>query len=70
MGSDRYVLTLPGTTQHRLAPGASGVENLALAGDWTSTPLDVGCMEAAVMSGLLAARALSGAAITIYGAEE
>ncbi len=70
VGSDRYVLTLPGTTQHRLAPGASGVENLALAGDWTSTPLDVGCMEAAVMSGLLAARALSGAAITIYGEEE
>jgi hypothetical protein len=31
-----------------------------LAGDWTRTGLNIGCVEAAVISGLLASHALSG----------
>ena len=35
------------------------VDNLTIAGDWTATGLDSGCIESAVISGLLAAHALS-----------
>jgi hypothetical protein len=56
--SDRYVIPAPGTVALRLAPGGSGFSNLALAGDWVRTPLNTGCLEAAVMGGLEAARAI------------
>jgi uncharacterized protein with NAD-binding domain and iron-sulfur cluster len=58
--SERYVLSLPGTSQYRLAPNESGFENLVFAGDWTRCGLNSGCVEAAVMSGLLAAAAVDG----------
>jgi len=35
-------------------------DNLTIAGDWTATGLDTGCIESAVISGLLAAHAISG----------
>ncbi len=57
--SDLYVLSRPGETRHRLAPSASGVRFLLLAGDWTKTDMNCGCVEAATQSGMLAARALS-----------
>ena len=57
--SDRYTLTPPGSTRHRLAPGASGLANLALCGDWTDNGVNLGCIEAAVASGLQASRAIS-----------
>ena len=56
--SDRYVQSLPGSGRHRIAPGRTGFGNLALAGDWTACGLDAGCLEAAVRSGILAARAI------------
>ncbi len=56
--SDRYVQSLPGTGRHRIAPGRTGLGNLAVAGDWTACGLDAGCLEAAVRSGVLAARAV------------
>lgn len=56
--SDRYVQSLPGTGRHRMAPGGTGVGNLLVAGDWTACGLDAGCVEAAVRSGVLAARAV------------
>lgn len=58
--SDRYVLTLPGTTKFRLKPGKSGFKNLTLTGDWTHNQFNVGCVEATVMSGRLASQAISG----------
>ncbi len=57
--SDLYVLSRPGETQHRLSPSGSGVRYLLLAGDWTKTDMNCGCVEAATQSGMLAARALS-----------
>ena len=64
--SDRYVQSLPGSGRYRIAPGATGFANLAVAGDWTACGLDAGCLEAATRSGVLAARAvLSGA---VHGA--
>ncbi len=57
--TDRYVLALPGSIQYRLSPLDVVVDNLTVAGDWTATGLDSGCVESAVMSGMLAAHALS-----------
>jgi len=59
--SDRYSQALPGTTRFRISPLDRSYDNLTLAGDWTNCSLNMGCVEAAVMSGMLAAHALSGA---------
>jgi uncharacterized protein with NAD-binding domain and iron-sulfur cluster len=65
--SDRYVLSLKGSTLYRLKSDASGFNNLYLAGDWTLNGLNVGCIEAAAMSGMQAARAISGCPKEIPG---
>ena len=46
--------------RHRLTADGSGFDNLYLAGAWIKTGLDCGCMEATVMSGMQASRALCG----------
>ena len=58
--SDRYVLAVPGSAQYRLSPLDNTYDNLTIAGDWTECSLNVGCVEAAVMSGKLAAHAIAG----------
>jgi hypothetical protein len=58
--SDRYTLTLPGTARYRISPLDRTYDNLTIAGDWTDCGFISGCVEAAVMSGRLAAHALSG----------
>jgi uncharacterized protein with NAD-binding domain and iron-sulfur cluster len=58
--SDRYVQSVPGSDQYRLRPDESGYDNLVLAGDWTDSGMNAGCIEAAVMSGLEAANVLLG----------
>ena len=50
----------PGSVEHRLPSGDSGFANLKLAGDWTRNGVDGGCVEAAVISGMDAARAITG----------
>lgn len=57
--SDRYVLALPGSLRHRISPLDDTYDNLTIAGDWTDCGFNEGCVEAAVMSGRLAAHALS-----------
>lgn len=57
--SERYVLTVAGSTKHRLKAGDSGFANVTLAGDWTDNGLNVGSVEAAAMSGMQASRAIS-----------
>lgn len=66
-GSERYVLSVPNSVQYRLPPDGSGFDNLYLAGDWTRCGINAGCVEAATISGLAAARGLTGAAIEITG---
>jgi uncharacterized protein with NAD-binding domain and iron-sulfur cluster len=56
--SDRYVLSVPGSVKYRLDPGDTGFENLVVAGDWTRCVINAGCVEAATISGMLAAEAL------------
>jgi uncharacterized protein with NAD-binding domain and iron-sulfur cluster len=58
--SDRYVQSVPGSDEFRLRSDESGYDNLVLAGDWTDSGVNAGCIEAAVMSGLQAANALLG----------
>ena len=57
--SDRYVLALPGSLKHRISPLDNSYDNLTIAGDWTDCGFNEGCVEAAIMSGRLAAHAIS-----------
>jgi hypothetical protein len=57
--SDRYALSLPGSLAYRLSPLDDTCDNLTVCGDWTACGFNAGCVEAAVMSGRLAAHALS-----------
>jgi uncharacterized protein with NAD-binding domain and iron-sulfur cluster len=68
-GSERYVLTPPGSVEFRLRPSESGASNLALAGDWTRNGVCGGSVEAAVTSGKLAAKFLSGSPAVVPGTE-
>lgn len=65
--SERYVLSVVGSSQHRLRADQSGFANLFLAGDWLKTGLDAGCVEAATMGGMQAARAIGGYPAVIRG---
>ncbi len=51
----------------RLGANESGFRNLYLAGAWTKTPMNVECVEGAVMSGMLASRAICGLPRVIVG---
>jgi len=58
--SERYVLSVAGSTSARLRANESGVGNLFLAGDWINNGFNAGCVEASVMSGFQAANAAMG----------
>jgi uncharacterized protein with NAD-binding domain and iron-sulfur cluster len=66
--TERYVLSVAGSTGARLHSGDSGFENLFLAGDWTRVDLNLGCVEAAVQSGMTASRAICGSPQYFYDA--
>ncbi|HEY2154726.1 MAG TPA: NAD(P)-binding protein [Isosphaeraceae bacterium] len=68
--TERYVLSLKGTTRYRFKPDDSGFENLYLAGDWTHNDINLGCVEAAAMSALMATRAICGYPQVIFGEDE
>jgi uncharacterized protein with NAD-binding domain and iron-sulfur cluster len=57
--SDRHVLALPWSLEHRISPLDNTYDNLTIAGDWTDCGFNEGCVEAAVMSGRLAAHAIA-----------
>jgi uncharacterized protein with NAD-binding domain and iron-sulfur cluster len=58
--SERYVLAPKGSAAHRPSPWASRFRNIAVAGDWVYTGMNIGSFESAVMGGALAAYAVSG----------
>ena len=58
--SDRYTLALPGSSVYRISPLDPTYDNLTVCGDWTACGFNSGCVESAVISGRLAAHALSG----------
>jgi uncharacterized protein with NAD-binding domain and iron-sulfur cluster len=66
--SERYVLSVAGSTQYRLRVDQSGFSNLYLTGDWVRNGFDTpGCIESAVISGRQTARAISGKSFKIVG---
>jgi uncharacterized protein with NAD-binding domain and iron-sulfur cluster len=65
--TERYVMTRAGSVAARLRADESGFSNLKLAGDWTRNGIDGGSVEAAVTSGMQAARAISGYPSEIQG---
>jgi uncharacterized protein with NAD-binding domain and iron-sulfur cluster len=65
--SERYVLTVPGSTRHRLTSKDPEFDNLFLAGDWVAGCINGGCVEGAVVGGMQAARALCGSPGEIQG---
>jgi hypothetical protein len=65
--SERYTLSVPGSSRFRLKTGATGIDNIFLAGDWIDNGFNAGCMEAGAMSGLQAARAALGSGEPIPG---
>ena len=56
---DQYVQTPTDNSSTRLTPDGGGYANLFLAGDWTDYGYNLGCFEGAVMSGLMAANAIT-----------
>ena len=65
--SERYVLSMKGTMQYRIKADDCGYDNMVLAGDWTYTALNYGCVEAATMSGMEASRKICGYPKIIFG---
>ena len=57
--NERYVLSKPGHLKYRRQAWESGFTNMALAGDWIFTGINIGSFEGAVMSGKLASHALT-----------
>ncbi|STR27321.1 Uncharacterized conserved protein [Janthinobacterium lividum] len=68
--SERYVMSVVGSTQYRLATDQSGFSNLFLTGDWIRTGLNAGCVEAAVMAGMQTSRAMTGYPAVIQGEKD
>ncbi|MEO7096618.1 MAG: hypothetical protein ABI175_25395, partial [Polyangiales bacterium] len=65
--TERYVLSVQKSTQFRLMANQSGFTNVILCGDWTYNGFNAGCVEASVMSGMLASQAICGSPQTIVG---
>lgn len=65
--SEHYVLSVTNSSQYRLDSHESGFNNLFLTGDWLRTGLNAGCVEAAVMAGMQASRAMIGYPKVIKG---
>ena len=65
--SERYVLTVLGSTKYRLTSKDPDFDNIVLAGDWVAGCINGGCVEGAVVGGMQAARALCGSPSKIQG---
>ncbi|MGY4402456.1 uncharacterized protein with NAD-binding domain and iron-sulfur cluster [Bradyrhizobium sp. USDA 3315] len=64
---DCCVATAAGTSAWRLKTDESGFKHLYLAGTWIDTGFNTECVETAVISGMQAARAITGAELEIPG---
>ena len=67
--SERYVLSVPGSSVFRIRSASTGFENVYAAGDWVYGSINGGCAEAAVQAGIDAAEGIlrtNGIAIPLY----
>lgn len=58
--SERYVLSVKNSSQYRLTTNGTVFSNLFITGDWISTGVNAGCVEAATMAGMETSRAICG----------
>jgi uncharacterized protein with NAD-binding domain and iron-sulfur cluster len=65
--SERYVLSVAGSSKYRLRAGESGIDGLYLTGDWIRNDFNVGCVESTVIAGLQCSRVIAGYPRTIVG---
>lgn len=65
--SERYVLSLKGSSQYRLKTDETAFHNLFITGDWIATGVNAGCVEAAVMAGMQTARVVGNIDLEISG---
>jgi uncharacterized protein with NAD-binding domain and iron-sulfur cluster len=65
--TELYVMSLTDSSKHRIKTNKTGYDNLYITGDWIDCGFNAGCIEATVMSGKQAARAISGKYIEIPG---
>lgn len=65
--SERYVLSLKGSSKYRLKTDQTQFNNLYITGDWIATGVNAGCVEAAVMAGMQTARAVANLELVISG---
>jgi uncharacterized protein with NAD-binding domain and iron-sulfur cluster len=65
--SSSYALSLPGTLKYRLSPRDCSITNMRPVGDWTRNSINSGCIEAAVISGMIGAEAVLGCKLEIVG---
>ena len=68
--TELYVMSFTNSSQHRIKTDETGYENLYITGDWIDCGFNAGCIEATVMSGKQAARAISGGDIDIPGEKD
>jgi uncharacterized protein with NAD-binding domain and iron-sulfur cluster len=66
--TEQYVLSVKNSTQYRISSGGAPFSNLYLAGDWTRVDVNLGCVEAAIQSGIMASYAITGAPDFLFGA--
>lgn len=50
--TEKYVMSVTGSTRYRLDPASPGYSNLVLAGDWVRNGFAVGCVESAVLGAM------------------
>ena len=58
--TERYVIAKAATASVRLDPGATGFDNLSVAGEWTDSGVNISSIEATAISGMRVSRALTG----------
>jgi len=68
--SEHYVLSVKGSTQHRLDTDQTIFSNLYITGDWIKTGINAGCVEAATMAGMQTSRAICGHPKIIAGEKD
>ena len=68
--SERYVLSVKGSSQYRIDTDGTGIDNLYVTGDWIKTGINAGCVEAATMAGMNTSKAICGHPKVIKGEKD
>ncbi|ACJ29602.1 Conserved hypothetical protein [Shewanella piezotolerans WP3] len=68
--SERYVMSVKGSTQYRVDTDGTGIDNLFVTGDWIKTGINASCVEAATMAGMQTSRSICGYPEVIKGEKD